>query len=148
MQYMLYECSADTVPLSKELNNLINYIHLEKIRQEPTLVVQHNLNEVTSDAQIAPLLLLSFIENAFKHVSHHKKRRNFITIEAAVGNNELHFSVQNSKTSVPAVGKHSGIGLTNVQQRLKLLYPKRHILVIENEAERFGVFLTLQLQKQ
>lgn len=148
MQYMLYECSADTVPLSKELNNLINYIHLEKIRQEPILVVQHNLNEITNDALIAPLLLLSFIENAFKHVSRHNNGQNFITIKAAVANNELHFSVQNSKTNIHAVDKPSGIGLNNVQQRLKLLYPKRHSLVIRNEPEHFDVTLTLQLQKQ
>jgi two-component system, LytTR family, sensor kinase len=146
MQYMLYECSADTVPVSKELNNLVNYIQLEKIRQEPTLTVQHNLAGVTSDIHIAPLLLLSFIENAFKHVSHYKDRQNFITIEAKVENNELHFSVQNSKTGAPTRNKLSGIGLVNVQQRLKLLYPKRHHLVIENEAEHFAIFLTIQLQ--
>jgi LytS/YehU family sensor histidine kinase len=145
MQYMLYECAADKVPLSKELQNLVNYIDLEKIRKDPALDVEHNLHEVTGTAAIAPLLLISFVENAFKHVSNHKDRENFIRIVADVQTDAFSFTVTNSKGTFRPQ-EASGIGLQNVKQRLRLLYPKKHTLTIENGKDVFFAQLRLQLK--
>jgi len=146
MQYMLYECAADAVPLSKELNNLVNYINLEKIRKESTLQVSHNLDTINSSLEVAPLLLISFVENAFKHISNFKDRENVIAINAEVKDGVLTFSVQNtSDRSNKISSKSSGIGLKNVQHRLQLLYPKKHTFTIKEDSNLFDVFLTIQL---
>jgi hypothetical protein len=145
MQYMLYECTADRVALSKELQNLVNYIDLEKIRKDPELEVEHNLHNLTQDASIAPLLLISFVENAFKHVSNHKHRGNFIRIEAELQKNTFRFNVTNSKAAARAA-ESSGIGLQNVKQRLRLLYPKQHTLAINNGDDVYVAQLHLHLK--
>jgi hypothetical protein len=146
MQYMLYECAADKVPVKKEMKNLVNYINLERIRKEPTLQITHNLDNITTTKEMAPLLLISFVENAFKHVSNHKDQQNAIYINAEITGDVFRFFVQNTKDGSNTVNERSGIGLKNVQQRLKLLYPKKHNLIIKEEEEGVhAVSLTIQL---
>ena len=118
---------------------------LEKIRKESTLTVTHNLNELQSEIEIAPLLLITFVENAFKHVSQGNIGGDFIKIENHVTYNMLRFSVINSKGETAKDYNNNGIGLSNVQQRLKLLYPGKHRLKIKDEGVFYSINLTIQL---
>jgi two-component system, LytTR family, sensor kinase len=144
MQYMLYECSADTVPLEKELKNLSNYIELEKIRKNDNLKIIYEFKTLDRSYSISPLLLITFVENAFKHMSNLKDRENFVRITAVLEDNVFHFDVINSKANRHQE-KKSGIGLKNVNQRLKLLYPGKHQLVIDDRQEKYSVHLTIDL---
>lgn len=144
MQYMLYECSADMVPLSKELNNLANYIELEKIRKNDKLQISYDFLHPANLYSIAPLLLITFVENAFKHVSNFKDRENYIRATAEVKDNKLHFCISNSKQA-KVHNEESGIGLQNVKQRLRLLYRRRHRLMIEDVEDKYTAHLTIDL---
>jgi len=144
MRYMLYECEAETVSLHKEFKHLENYIELERIRMDNVQVTYH-LQYPEEDVEIAPLLLIAFVENAFKHVSRHKDKENSITIEAKMdGGGRLHFSVYNTRAT--KAEHQDGIGLKNVKQRLNLLYNKRYQLHLEEDEKKYWVKLMIVLK--
>ena len=108
------------------------------------------LNKVTElNFEIAPFLLMPFIENAFKHVSHHKSSKNWIHINLEIREKELLFHVENSRNllEVSREKDTSGIGLTNVKRRLELLYPNAHTLDIIKENAEHKITLRLQLSE-
>lgn len=145
MRYMLYDSTVTKVPLEKEIKNITDYITLSKLR--------YNREEVTVDMSekgelskvlIAPMLLLPFIENAFKHgVDIEKTTSISIMIEEV--NNKIIFQCVNpvAESSSLAYKEYSGIGLENVKRRLALLYPEKHKLVITNTGKNFTVYLEL-----
>lgn len=143
MRYMLYECNDNQVDLSKELQYLQNYIDLQKIRfGNKAFMTFEVLGEVTNQ-QIVPLLLISFIENAFKHGIANDAQHP-ITMRINVEDGRLFFFIQNKKHSHnrDAIG---GIGLPNVRRRLALLYPGKHNLEIRDEADTYTCQLSLVL---
>ncbi len=134
MRYMLYETQAPTVPLHKEVNHLHHYIELEKIRyQEGFQLIFQVKGELTSQ-QIPPLLLLPFVENAFKHGLNTQVAHAWIHIQLEVTPTQLHFLVKNN-ASVPAIPptQHQGLGLKNVRQRLNHLFANNYTLQINQE---------------
>jgi len=149
MRFMLQENMQDKISLAREIDYLNNYISLQKLRTDPspTISIVTNIEPLVSTIQIAPMLLIPFVENAFKHgISFREPSHINVTLE--VRNNTLYFDVYNSKHVKPENDpeKHtSGIGLNNVRQRLQLLYPGKHELIIRETGKDFFVHLTIQL---
>ena len=147
LRYMLYETDEDKVPLQKEVDYLHSYIDLQKQRFGKKLVVKTNVEICDNNYEIEPMLLIPFVENAFKHGTGLIEEP-MIIVELKAANKQVHFSVQN-KTSSSVIeevkDKTSGIGLTNVKRRLNLLYGNRHTLDIKNENGWFVTSLQLNL---
>lgn len=148
LDYMLYECNVPEVPLNKEIKQINNFIGLEKLRYGERLEVSFTSTGNTGNKKIAPLLILPFVENAFKHGVSQELESTFVSIDLSVKGDHLSLKVENSKASDNEVSKASytkGIGLRNVQRRLDLLYPDRYDLQVFNEEDSFLVVLKLQL---
>jgi len=152
LRYQLYQCNEPEIGLSQEITYLKNYIELETLRQDVSnLDLQTALDSSnTQGLQVAPFLLMPFVENAFKHVSHHNDSRNWINIVLKIMNNRLQFNVKNSipELSVSSTSESSGIGLANVRRRLELLYPNSHKLEVfkSNTVYEVSLEITLKLQ--
>jgi sensor histidine kinase YesM len=148
LRYMLYECRQDTVPLSKELKLLQDYIVLEKIRYGNRLDVNLQLPDDTDGLLIAPLLLLPFTENCFKHGTSHMIDQPWISLSITIDDTLMHMKLVNGKAEQEATGTASGgIGISNVRTRLELIYPGKHELHINDEEEVFIVDLKLELER-
>lgn len=148
LRYMLYECRQDQVPLGKELKMLQDYMTLEKIRYGNQLELNADLPQETQQLLIAPLLLLPFAENAFKHGSSHMIDQPWISLSVTIAKETMHLKVVNGKAP-PHRGAlaEGGIGIANVRKRLALLYPGRHVLEITDEEDVFIVNLKVELDK-
>ncbi len=151
LRYQLYECNATYIALDRELNYLKNFIELQKLRQDRTnFELRVELNKTTDfNFEIAPFLLMPFVENAFKHVSHHKSSKNWIDISLDITEKELQFQVSNSRNVLEVARENdsSGIGLNNVKRRLELLYPNAHTLEIVKDNTQHQIALRLQLSE-
>lgn len=143
MRYILYEADLPKVPLQKELQFLTNYIDTEKIRQSSNNQINFDVQGIQPNTMIAPLLLLPFIENAFKHGLHEETGNGFVQIVICESDQDLMLQVNNSKP-VCANEKPKGIGLQNAIKRLHLLYPGRHVLQIKEDANTYQLNLSLQ----
>ncbi|WP_461049991.1 sensor histidine kinase [Spirosoma arcticum] len=151
LHYMIHDCNRPDVPLAKEVLFLENYIELEKLRYGPRLIVSMTVTGEISTNLIAPLLLIPFVENAFKHGSAQQTGQAHIEVVLVMTGREMLFRVENSKDekTVSHTWQNTGsIGLANVQKRLMLLYPDAHKLLIRPERERFVVELTIQLDQK
>jgi two-component system LytT family sensor kinase len=142
MRYMLYEASARHVPLQAELTHLENYIGLEQLRFADHLDLSFSCSGAIQGKVIAPLLLLPFIENAFKHGP--EAQAGWVTIDLKVIDQRLFLKVANS---CPPLGlpRPGGLGLKNVKRRLELSYPGRHHLRVCHSAELFEADLRIDL---
>lgn len=149
LRYTLYECKAKYVSINKEIEQVENFINLNEMHLEGRGTVSFSSDIQGSGFQIAPLLLMVFIENAFKHSSSSQSDNIEIFIHLSVNEKgELSFQCRNSfqkQSNTDNLSK--GIGLKNVKKRLTLLYPKQHSLVINSEKELFNVNLEIQLNQ-
>lgn len=149
LRYQLYQCNEPFIPLEQELNYLENFIELEKLRQDFKNMKLHVELDKSSSShlQIAPFLLIPFVENAFKHVSHHKNSKNWIHIKLRIQEKDLQLTVSNSKNilTVTQDDDAKGIGLANVRRRLELLYPDVHRFEIIQDHLEHRIELDLKL---
>jgi LytS/YehU family sensor histidine kinase len=144
MRYMLYESKSDTVPLPKELEQLENYLELEKLRLKDPDFISYRFEGNGNGIMIPPMLLISFVENAFKHGKRRVKNPG-ITIRISTKGKKLNFMVANYTLGrQPGSADTGGIGLKNISRRLELLYPGSHTLDIMNDSEQYIVTLELQ----
>lgn len=144
MRYVIYDAQADYVPVDKEIEYIRNYIELQKMRSNDKLVLQFETSGDLSSHKIAPLLLLSFIENAFKYgISNHEKSH--ISINIGVHNATLQMVVSNTIFNRPDNGHINSIGIPNSRRRLELLYPAKHILSVSKHDNIFNVDLKIEL---
>lgn len=149
MRFMLHENQQDLILLSRELDYLKEYIDLQKLRtsSSPAIQITYDIPEILNQYYITPMLLIPFVENAFKHgISLNKP--SWVRIQISIENNLIKFSVYNSihKTlDHDPEGSKSGIGLDNVKKRLNLIYKAKHELTIEETQKEYFVFLTLNL---
>lgn len=146
LRFMLYECSHPTIPLADEARIIQDLIELEKLRYGDRLRINYTENIDNQGQAIAPLLLLPFVENAFKHGAGENRFLTEIDIRLYVKNNELTFEVINDKEPDTGVNE-AGLGLNNVKRQLELLYPNIHQLTIENQGNKFIATLHLTLNK-
>jgi two-component system sensor histidine kinase LytS len=148
LRYSLYETNQNYVALAKELAYISNYVELERIRLSDKTVIQFEVIGDPSELYLAPLLLIIFVENAFKHFSAAKGLPAFVHLQAAVKKDQLVLRVKNSidPDDVPKVNtSKGGLGLTNVKQRLDLIYPQQYKLTTTKETEYFEVNLEIDL---
>ncbi|MBB5396996.1 sensor histidine kinase [Mucilaginibacter sp. AK015] len=143
MRYMLYECNDNKVEMSKELQYLQNYIDLQKIRFGNKAFIDFEVNGEVSNQQIVPLLLISFIENAFKH-GIANDALSPIKLRINLEDGHMYFFIQNKKHTHNRDAS-GGIGLANVRRRLDLLYPGKYNLDIRDEADTYTCQLSLAL---
>jgi len=148
MRYMLYDARVDRVLLEKEINHIRNYIDLQKLRfsDEESLSVEFNIQKNIRSCTVPPMLIIPFIENAFKH-GYSVKNENLIRIDLMIYDNYLNFKVYNT---IPAKQKkqsveHSGIGIDNVRKRLELLYGESFTLDINESEGHFDVYLKMPI---
>ena len=141
MRYVLYEGAKSKVPLQKEIDFLNNYITLMKLRYTDKVRIDINFPEKASNKMVPPMLIITFVENAFKHgVSYQKDS----FIEAAITTDEekLHFICRNSKAGNSGKAQ-GGVGLTNTRQRLDLIYGEKYTLDINDDADTYSVTLDI-----
>lgn len=144
LSYMLYDCKTADVRLEKELEIMKNYIGLERERYGNQIDISWNVAGEVQDIFIAPLMLLPFIENAFKHGISEQIEKCWLSIDLSVKANRLKVKIANSKNeSVPA--RDNGIGIANVRKRLACIYPGNHELKISDEGHFFIVSLMIKL---
>jgi LytS/YehU family sensor histidine kinase len=145
MRYMIYESNAPTVPLTREIEYLHDYVSLQQLRYKQNPVVDLKIEGPTEACFIAPLLFIHLLENAYKH-SPARLSPGDLKVRVNVSDDTLIFSVQNpvGKNLDHTPQEHGGIGLPNVQKRLALLYPGQHKLEIHNSGETFAVVLKIQ----
>lgn len=147
LRYQLYECNDQEISLSKDLQFLENFIELESLRlNENQTELSFDIDQESAKGlNIAPFILLPFVENAFKHVSKGKTQKNFIKLRCWVNDaGVLELMIENSYSGVSNM-ESSGIGLKNVVRRLELLYPNNYRLDFENSSNIFKVNLNVQL---
>ena len=142
LDYILYKCNSLYVSLSGEITLLNNYIGLEKLRYDERLNVNFTCN-VEQDIEIAPLILLSIVENAFKHGAGNDTGSPVISIELNADNKSFSFIVSNS--FYPKAENPGSIGLQNLKQQLELIYPQKHKLEITQSDTLFTVTLAIYL---
>ncbi|WP_439556926.1 sensor histidine kinase [Dyadobacter sp.] len=148
LRYSVYDASEMFVPLKDELAYIENYIDFEKIRIGERLELVTDIEKIgDTQMQIAPMLLIVFVENAFKHSKNTTDEKIYIDISIKTWNGLILFSVKNSrgpaKEEVKIFEKNSGFGLPNVKKRLELLYPNAHELTIKEEPDSYQVILRL-----
>ncbi len=143
MRFVLYEGDKKGVSLTREFDFIRNYITLMRLRYTDKVQIRIDLPSQVPDRLIPPLMLITFIENAFKHgISY--QHDSFIEVKAEVLGSKLHFVCRNSKADKPNEEK-GGVGLANVKQRLKLLYDNDYTLKIEDEISVYSVQLIIPL---
>ncbi|UMB62064.1 histidine kinase [Lutibacter sp. A80] len=140
LDYILYQIEKPHVLLIDEINHLLDYVALEKMRFHDTLKVETKIEVVNNTIQIAPMLLIPFVENAFKHGNIINGSLNVIIKIKCVANN-LFFEIEN--TSIAEKNSNSGIGLDNITKRLEMLYPNSYILEALQTESSFKVKLTI-----
>lgn len=145
LRYSLYDTKEVFVPIEKEISYLENYISLEKIRLEETEISFLKEGDF-SVKTIAPMLLIVFVENAFKHLG---GENSSVKINIKLQKGTLHFLCKNSIDENVSLERNleegkSGIGMKNAEKRLELLYPNKHNLIIEKEKGFFSVNLTIK----
>lgn len=147
LRYQLYDCNEDLIAIEKEITSLKSYVTLQKMRKDGRYMVEFICQPSVKEFSIAPLLLMPFIENAFKHISSFSEQENKVTIEMDKVGNVFYFNVFNTQDLVDnKMDKEvGGIGLKNVRRRLQLLYHDKHELLISNDSDAFSIYLTLEV---
>lgn len=146
LRYQLYEAGGDKIPIEKEISYLRDYVHLQQLRKDENYKVKLNCSPEVKNFSIEPLLLISFVENAFKHISHKADGTNFIQLDLTRSNGNFEFMIENTcESGINNKEQSGGIGMKNVKRRLELLYPATHELVVENKPETFKVNLKLKI---
>ncbi|MCG8411031.1 MAG: histidine kinase [Bacteroidales bacterium] len=145
LRYMLYDCREKTVSIYKEIENIQAYVQLSELQLEGKGKVNFNV-QIDSDHYVAPLILIVFVENAFKHSLGSQSDNIIIDIDIHCSNNELKMKCSNTFESKNNLKQEEGgIGFKNVATRLLRLYPEGHQLKVTNENNLFSVNLTIQL---
>ncbi len=147
LRYQLYEIKDDKIQIEREISYLKDYIDVQRLRRD-NFLIQSNIDTGLKGFYIEPLLLIPFIENSFKHLSHFNNGRpNEINLDFSIQNGEMVFVLKNTTegNQENAIKQEGGIGLANVIRRLELLYPQKHQLTIKHHDEYFEVQLKLKI---
>ncbi len=143
MRYMIYEVNKESVPISKEIQYMKDYIELERIRLNKPFRIDFQVSKEVEEVNIAPLLLFTCLENAFKHGVSDKQGNCWIKVSLALEGKKLVYKVSNSKVLKMQPASPSGFGLKNLKKRLELHYPNLHTLNIEETDDSFWIHLII-----
>ena len=141
MRYILYKAEEEVVLLQDEIAFINNYVEVERVRYRSVININFETQGIDDKSKISPLLLLPFIENAFKHGVQEEEKDGFVNIVICKIGDELTLEMNNSISKTKEIS--GGIGLVNVKKRLNILYPKKHKLEVENDGKVYQVNLTL-----
>ncbi|PRX55402.1 sensor histidine kinase [Flagellimonas meridianipacifica] len=144
MRYMLYEAKKELVPLTKEIDYIKNFVQLQILRLSDSKNVKLRVSGEYEDKLIAPLLLVPFVENAFKYGTDFKGDT-YVDINLKIVSETLFFRVTNKIGPYKKDLESSGIGLENIKNRLQILFPEEHSMLITKENGNYMVNLELQL---
>lgn len=146
LRYQLYECNTDAISIDKEITFIKNYVALQQARMEESLIVKLYISPAVKGFTIAPLLFISFIENAFKYVSNSDDHDNKVEITMDKHGDDFTCTVVNTKDRVAdSTLQKGGIGIANAKRRLDLLYPQKHTLDIMDKEKTYEVTLNVTL---
>ena len=143
MRYILYQADETMVPLVNEIAFVENYVEVERVRYRDEITINLETQGIHQNFEIAPLLLLPFIENAFKHGVQEEQNEGFVSVLILTTETELIMEVSNSIALKKST--NGGIGLDNVKKRLELIYPKSYALTIGDDGKVFKVNLMLTI---
>lgn len=148
MRYMIHESNAEKVSLKREVEYMENYLNLERLRLNEEVPITFEVEGDVANATITPLILIAFLENAFKHGTGNTAGDPWITVSLRVDGSMLDYKVANSmvKQTDKTVREASGLGLANVRRRLDLSYPEAYDLSVTEDDERYTVHLKINLQ--
>ncbi|MCR9250054.1 MAG: histidine kinase [bacterium] len=146
MRYMIYDSNVEKISLKKEIEFLKSYIELEKLRlsDDDPISIELECNDYNSETMIAPLLFIPFVENAFKH-GLDLDEESYIKISLITRMDELEFKIANSNHKTDRALHYSGIGLHNIERRLKLIYDTNYSLDVDDGLNEFSVTLKLKI---
>lgn len=144
LRYQLYECNGSLIAIEKELAYLKSYVELQKLRRNGNDAIEFTIDGELRGFSLPPMLLIPFVENAFKHLSNATNRENEVHIGLNRSGNAMVLSVVNT-TDENAQTTLNGIGLKNVKRRLELLFPNQHALEIQRTSGQYKVNLTLKI---
>ena len=146
LRYMLYECKDDYISLRKDVDQLSNFIQLNELQIEDRGIVTFNHSNNLDNFKIAPLLLIVFVENAFKHSVSSLSDEIIINVDIKIDDNKLQFTCKNSYSNNTNINNlANGIGLTNVKKRLDLIYKDRYDLTTTMKDGMYVVLLNIDL---
>lgn len=145
MRYQLESAKKDLVSLKEELEFIENYLLLEEKRLSKRCTIEFSIDGNVLGLNIAPMLLIPFVENAIKHGAQSTNEQSSITVAATVESAVFYFQMTNSKPSMNTTLDRKGLGLENVRRRLNLLYPNSHKLEIEDTEKAYYVNLSIDL---
>ena len=149
LRYQLYECNVDRISIDKEIQYIRNYIAVQQERKEENCGVFVDIPENVRGFTIAPLVLIAFIENAFKYVSCYEYRENKVVISLCKTGDQFLFRAFNTRELATGRGpmETGGIGIANVRRRLDLQYPGKYELEIRDEKETYEIILNLKIEQ-
>jgi sensor histidine kinase YesM len=147
MSYILYDCQDEKVSIEKEIQFLKNLIELEIISVGEDVSIEFNFDDSLISHQVSPLLFIPFVENAFKHCSKNGKDKSFVNINLNHVGDKVCLKIENSteQTNELINDNYHGVGITNVEKRLTLLYPNKHHLAIQEKEDSYKTELCLEL---
>jgi len=150
LRYSVYEAGQPLVGLEEELTYIRNYIELESIRSSDRLLLTLSIGTPSVPAKIVPMILIVFVENAFKHARNTLEQKIEIAVDLKLENGFIFFNVLNSCTEGDQEGmagiRHSGFGVDNVVKRMELLYPGEYSLKQERQQDHYKVELRLKVK--
>ena len=144
MRYILYEANQKNVLLAREIEFLSHYVEVEKMRHRNDILISFDVQGIDPAYRIEPLLMLPFVENAFKHGLEQELESGYVNIVICQTEQDLSLEVVNSNPPKHPTATGGGLGLDNVLQRLNILYPGKHSIRFDNKPDRFGVNLTIE----
>jgi LytS/YehU family sensor histidine kinase len=147
MRYMIYEANAEKVPVSKELEYIENYIDLEKLRLDDGFPIRLTVEGNYETLKIAPLIFITFLENAFKHGVESGGGDSWVEVSIVFNGFSCEYKVSNSKSPELKKEEKNGIGLKNTIRRLNLSYRNAHHLKIEEDDRSYNVHLKIDLSE-
>lgn len=150
MSYVVYKGRLKTVTLLDEISHIQDYVDLERLRYDDKLDFEFSVSGNLEDKQLPPLLLLPFVENAFKHGTNSPENKFYVHIDLKVKNDTLFYTVNNPRSeivagSTPIINERSGIGVDNTKRRLNLLFKNRYKLDIQQTKSAYRITLKIPL---
>ncbi|MDR1114924.1 MAG: histidine kinase [Tannerella sp.] len=146
LRYQLYSGKSELIPLGREVQFLKDFVDIEKIRWMDKLDVSCSWTVEDGKKEIPPLLFITFVENAFKHVSRDTEEKGYVNIDFEQTDNTVRLEIRNSKSALPAKKRNaSGLGLENARKRLDILYPESYTLSVEKTDTAYYLKLIIKM---
>ncbi len=144
LRYVFYDCSKDKVSISAELNYIRNFNAFQQMKSEYVQNIEMNISPDLGNIEVAPMLLIPFLENAYKYSRIEENEDAYVKITINKDNNKVHINICNSISQDVKSSHGNGIGIENVKHRLNIIYPEKHKLIIDEKSDTFSVDLTLE----